>query len=131
MAEPVPVAEIPRAILEDMWVVHAAHRLPKDGILIPGSCFTEKKGSQPKGQPITGLAGWKATLHFALAGVAPDGEDHQFSDRRIAILIQLKHLLPQVVCMVPENVTVLGKISIPASSLLRMSSLPPEPGRKQ
>lgn len=110
--------------LDQIYAIHATYKIPEDGVMIPGKVSNGKKtgnafaDSLKKGEPLPGVAGWRPTLHFSLAGLCPDSNENTLSDRQHAIIVQVKDLKDRLIGLQPFDSFILGSFEIPANAHL-------------
>lgn len=106
--------------LKSIYCVHACYGWPtgKPGRLVPAVIADSDKGKIKKGQPLTGLVGWKSTIHFSMGGLLPDGPDAALSDRRRAIILPLSSLLPLATTIHTDDIVVVGEFTVPDGAII-------------
>lgn len=112
------------ALINRLYVVHAMHKLPRDGILRAGivsNGLIKVEGVDiEKGAPVPGVAGWRPTLHFSVGKLADDipGCGMIISDRPYVVIFPLSHLRDKLIGVSIEDTVILGNLLIPAGSIL-------------
>jgi hypothetical protein len=119
---PTPIEEptVTAESLKSIYAVHACYGWPsgKPGRLVPAVVADSDKGKVKKGTPLTGLVGWKATIHFSLGGLLPEGADFILGDRRRAVLLPLDALVQHATTIHTDDIVLIGEFIVPNGAIV-------------
>lgn len=84
-----------------IWAVHSTNYFPYDKIALTPLSFY-----------------FRPTIHFALGGLVRGHHGFSWEQKRFAVLVPLKELLPQILSLMPQDTFIAGEFDLPTSAIV-------------